>query len=434
MIIAVPTEDTANSSEWDRAAPTAVELNRLAVEQLPDSGVVVDFETSEYSMYAFSLTAGLQEHGTPFWVNDEISVRQYGDGRRADPDDGRPVVIAVSGFAALDAWDDDPVACAAQLDDGERARLTGARDALVGALRGSRVQLDGGRSPVRHERPGAALAGRRSGGPRPRGGRNRRAGRADALLDGAVLVPPPDLQDAASDLSTLGERINEKAGCILLSLMASLARNPGASRRCRLVRQAEHPSMPPHHLHDVSDDELVGRARAGDRPAYGELVRRHQVVALRLAAGICGSTEEARDIAQDAFVQGYRSLSRYRAEAPVRSWLLRIVANHAKNAVRSSARTAAPRGPLGHLDRADGGGDPVGEAVAGERDVAARLAALAVLPERDREVLAARFLAGLTEAETADLLGVPIGTVKSRGNRALARARSVLEVDEVRRG
>ena len=96
--------------------------------------------------------------------------------------------------------------------------------------------------------------------------------------------------------------------------------------------------MPPHHLHDVSDDELVGRARAGDRPAYGELVRRHQVVALRLAAGICGSTEEARDIAQDAFVQGYRSLSRYRAEAPVRSWLLRIVANHAKNAVRSSAR------------------------------------------------------------------------------------------------
>ncbi|MGI9052381.1 MAG: hypothetical protein ACR2HQ_07005 [Ilumatobacteraceae bacterium] len=48
--------------------------------------------------------------------------------------------------------------------------------------------------------------------------------------------------------------------------------------------------------HDASDDELVERARVGDRAAYGELVRRHQTAALRLAAGICGSTEEARDI------------------------------------------------------------------------------------------------------------------------------------------
>ncbi len=215
VILAVPTEDTANGSEWDRAAPTAVALNRLAVEQLPDSGVVVDFQTSGYSMYAFALTAALQEHGTPFSVNDEISVRQYGDGRRADPDDDRPVVFAVSGFEALDAWDDDPVACAAQLDDGERARLTSAGDALIEALEAPGFSLteNGARFATTNLAPPWL-------GDVPSGLSSDVAGTVGldeliTLLDGAVLVPPPDLSGAASDLSTLGRRIDEKAGCIL---------------------------------------------------------------------------------------------------------------------------------------------------------------------------------------------------------------------------
>jgi RNA polymerase sigma factor (sigma-70 family) len=188
--------------------------------------------------------------------------------------------------------------------------------------------------------------------------------------------------------------------------------------------------MPPHHLpDDASDDELVRRARAGDTAAYGELVRRHQLVGLRLAAGICGSTEEARDIVQDAFVQGCRSLHRYRGEAPVRSWLLRIVANHAKNAVRSSSRRRRREDHSVTLDRRPDLDDPVGDEVAELWDVATQLTALTALPARDREVLAARYLAGLSEAETADLLGVPAGTVKSRSNRALAHARSLLDVE-----
>ena len=76
-----------------------------------------------------------------------------------------------------------------------------------------------------------------------------------------------------------------------------------------------NPRPPPD---DESDDALVQRARVGDRAAFGELVRRHQMAALRVAAAVTGSTEEARDIVQDAFVQGYRALDRYRGEAPVR--------------------------------------------------------------------------------------------------------------------
>lgn len=191
--------------------------------------------------------------------------------------------------------------------------------------------------------------------------------------------------------------------------------------------------MPLHHRDDAPDDELVMRARAGDHAAYGELVRRHQAVALRLAAGICGSTEEARDIVQDAFVLGYRSLPRYRGEAPVRSWLLRIVANTAKNSIRSQARRHRREDRSMALDRRHDD-DPVGDAATGAEDAASQLAALRTLAAQDREVLAARYLAGLTEAETAMLLGVPVGTVKSRANRALARARVALETGEVSRG
>jgi len=215
VILAVPAGDAANGSEWDRAAPTAVALNRVAVAQLPDSGVVVDFPTSGYSMFAFALTAALQEHGIPFWVNDEISVRQYGDGRRADPDDGRPVVIAVSGFAALDAWDDHPVACAAELDDDDRARLTAARDALIGALEapgfslteaGARFATSNLAPPWLDEVPTGLTADVVA---------TVRGHELIALLDGGALAPPPNLRDAASELTTLGRRINERAGCII---------------------------------------------------------------------------------------------------------------------------------------------------------------------------------------------------------------------------
>ena len=191
------------------------------------------------------------------------------------------------------------------------------------------------------------------------------------------------------------------------------------------------PHRPPD---DESDDDLVLRAQAGDRVAFGELVRRHQTVALRLAAAVTGSPEEARDIVQDAFVQGYRSLDRYRGEAPVRSWLLRIVANHAKNALRSRARRRGREDRFAVLDRAPADADPVGQPVVDRAEVSGLLGMLAALPEHDREVLALRFVAGLSEADTASMLGVPVGTVKSRASRALVHARELLEVREGARG
>jgi len=180
----------------------------------------------------------------------------------------------------------------------------------------------------------------------------------------------------------------------------------------------------------VNDDEtddpaLVRRALGGDVDAYGDLVRRHQGVALRVAAGICGSTEEARDIVQDAFVKGHRALGSWRGDAPVRSWLLRIVANDARNAVRATGRRRRREDRVVALgDRP--AVDPVGDAVAADDEARVLLALLGRLDERDRAVLSCRFVAGLSERETAVALEVPVGTVKSRAARALERARDLL--------
>ncbi len=176
---------------------------------------------------------------------------------------------------------------------------------------------------------------------------------------------------------------------------------------------------------DLTDDEaLVARALAGDDEAFGALVRRHQSAALRLAAGICGSTEEARDIVQDALVKGHRRLRSWRGDAPVRSWLLRIVVNDARNAVRSRSRRRERERRFEAL-RVGAGPDPVGEQVAADEEGRAMLRLLAGLDERDRAVLSCRFVAGLSEAETALALDLPVGTVKSRTARALERARAL---------
>jgi RNA polymerase sigma factor (sigma-70 family) len=183
--------------------------------------------------------------------------------------------------------------------------------------------------------------------------------------------------------------------------------------------------MRPAELTECDDVALIARARDGEGAAYGELMRRHQRAALRVAAVICGSTEEADDIVQEAFVAVHANLASYRATGTVRSWMLRVVANHAKNHVRSSVRRRRRDDRQARLAvRIDEGAD---EAVERRLEHEALAAALQRLPEPAREVLGCRFVAGLSEIETAEVLGAAVGTVKSRTSRALARLAAELE-------
>ena len=173
------------------------------------------------------------------------------------------------------------------------------------------------------------------------------------------------------------------------------------------------------------DASLVSRARDGDVEAFEELVTRYQDIAFRVAWLVVRDRGDAEEAEQDAFVKAYYALPRFRPGAPFRPWILRIVTNEARNRGRSARRREglAARVAASETRRAA----PSSESTALDRtDAEALLAALDRLPERDRLVIAYRFLLEMTEAETAETLDVPPGTVKSRLSRGMRRLRSEL--------
>jgi RNA polymerase sigma factor (sigma-70 family) len=174
------------------------------------------------------------------------------------------------------------------------------------------------------------------------------------------------------------------------------------------------------------DVALAERARGGDERAFEELVRMHQGIAFRTAYLLTGSAADAEDAAQAGFVKAWRALPRFRSGAPFRPWLLRIVANEAHNRRRSAGRIEALRLRAGAADPpGDAAPSPEGAVLSGERREEL-LAAVNRLGERDREVLACRYFLELSEDETATVLDVRRGTVKSRTARALERLREEL--------
>jgi RNA polymerase sigma factor (sigma-70 family) len=177
------------------------------------------------------------------------------------------------------------------------------------------------------------------------------------------------------------------------------------------------------------DAELIDRARRGDVMAYEELVRRHQAVAIR-TAHLFAPDGDAEDAVQEAFVKAYAALSRFRTEAPFRPWLLRIVANEARNRRRSAGRRAGLALRVAEDRRPDGAAPSPESAVLAGEARATLLAAVNALRHDDREVIGARYFLELSEIETADALGLPRGTVKSRLSRALGRLREQLAASD----
>lgn len=181
----------------------------------------------------------------------------------------------------------------------------------------------------------------------------------------------------------------------------------------------------------LPDGELVARARRGDASAYDELVRRHAQIAFRTAYLVTGSAADAEEAAQDGFVKAHRSLARFRPGAPFRPWLLQIVANEAKNRRRSAGRRAALALRAGREGPSGGAAPPPERALLAAEERSALLEALDSLEERDRLVIACRYLLELSEAETAAALGCRRGTVKSRLSRALERLRAVEGMEQL---
>ena len=177
------------------------------------------------------------------------------------------------------------------------------------------------------------------------------------------------------------------------------------------------------------ESALTERARKGDERAFETLVRTYQAIAFRTAYLFTGSAADAEDAAQTGFVKAWLALPRFRPGAPFRPWLLQIVANEAKNRRRSAGRRVelAVRAAAAERPAGDAAPSPEGAVLAREqRDEL--LTAVNSLGDADREILTCRYFLSLSEEETALVLGVRRGTVKSRTARALERLRQGVTV------
>jgi RNA polymerase sigma-70 factor, ECF subfamily len=170
----------------------------------------------------------------------------------------------------------------------------------------------------------------------------------------------------------------------------------------------------------ASDAALVARAVAdGDRHAFGELVRRHQSAIRTLLRRLCaGDAARADDLAQEAFLRAHRKLASYRGEARFSTWLHRV----AWNTFLSEARRLPPPAAGAEERPAPDPTPDAGHARAEARIDLAR--AFAVLREEERAALALAYGQDLSHEEAADILGWPLGTLKThvaRGKEKLRR-------------
>ncbi|MBI3931904.1 MAG: sigma-70 family RNA polymerase sigma factor [Acidobacteria bacterium] len=179
-----------------------------------------------------------------------------------------------------------------------------------------------------------------------------------------------------------------------------------------------------------AESGLLEQCRRGDAQAFARLVAIHEAMVYNLAVRILGDTEEARDLAQDVFLQVYRTLGRFEGRSTLKTWIYRIVVNQCRNRQRWWRRRRRDRScPIEDLSPADearvqSGAEPDGPYEAVERRERTRRVqeALLGLSFDHRAILLLREVECLSCEDIGEALGVPEGTVKSR----LARAREAL--------
>jgi RNA polymerase sigma-70 factor (ECF subfamily) len=182
------------------------------------------------------------------------------------------------------------------------------------------------------------------------------------------------------------------------------------------------------------DRRLIAKVLAGQTSAYAELVHRYQGRLFGAVVRILDNAEDAADVVQDTFVSAYQSLGTFKGDAEFFTWLYRIAFNTAISAKRKRKPTVSLDGhrdqdngnPAG-LDPVDRGRDQFPGANLERTDDERMLAdAIRRLSEEHRAVLVLKDLEGFRYDEIAGMIGVPVGTVRSRLNRARLELRSIL--------
>ena len=181
-----------------------------------------------------------------------------------------------------------------------------------------------------------------------------------------------------------------------------------------------------------NDLELINQCLAGRTEAFGKLVLRHQDRLFRTLVSLLGSDEDARDVAQEAFVLAFQKLGTFRGDSAFYSWLFRIAFNASMSHKRkrrhatTSMDAAREQAGIEPLDDRSAGRPPSHSLEVREQQNLVQQA-LAELTDDYRTVLVLKELEGRKYQEIAEIIGCPIGTVRSRIHRAREEMREKLK-------
>jgi RNA polymerase sigma-70 factor (ECF subfamily) len=181
----------------------------------------------------------------------------------------------------------------------------------------------------------------------------------------------------------------------------------------------------------LTDGELATLSIAGRQAAFAEIMRRYRQPVFRLARACTGEPDEALDLVQETFVAAHQALSRYDAQRSMKAWLSTIAINKCRDwgRKRTVRRFLSFTLPIDGQAEAVVDEEPAADAAASDRQELDRVTrAIATLPMNLKEVLVLRTIEGLSQAETAEVLGVSQKAIETRLYRARARLIEKLNV------
>jgi RNA polymerase sigma-70 factor (ECF subfamily) len=180
------------------------------------------------------------------------------------------------------------------------------------------------------------------------------------------------------------------------------------------------------YLTGLSDNELLEKARSGDKTAFSALVERHQRTVASTVIGMLGAGDDAEDVGQTVFIRFYHAMNDFRGEAQLATYLTRIAINLSLNELKRRQRRNMfffrPNDENHHYDIAD---KEDHESVQDTKDIVNK--ALQELDPKFRSVAVLRLIQGYSTKETADILKLPMGTVLSRLARAQEKLKELLK-------
>ena len=175
----------------------------------------------------------------------------------------------------------------------------------------------------------------------------------------------------------------------------------------------------------LADEDLISLAQSGDPDAFAALHDRHSRAAFSLARRMMGERQAAEDLAQESFIKVWRGAASYRAErGSVRTWILSVVHNRGIDQIRSQSSRRRTRERV----EAEAPRSQPSEAFSEAWENAQReqvREALETLPEEQLKILELAYFSGYTHVEIANLLKIPLGTVKGRMRLGLQKLRSL---------